>query len=157
MSLVNTSTLSLEQLQRVAAGEESADKHVLELLESLNDGDEEVRAWASDALQTIETLPTEWASGVAEKCLDGSAPVAAAACRLLTKLAESASQHQAAIANCLRTHAEISARQQAALALGSIPELSTESLEALKQASESPDPRLKRLAIVALETNPKGV
>ncbi len=155
MSIANTQALSLEKLRRLATGDESAENYVLELLGSMQDADEEVRSWASDALQTVEVLPTELAESVAELCLQPCAAVAAAACRMLPKLGDPATQYQAALVACLKQHSEITARQQAALSLSSIPELTTESLDALRQAAESQDPRLKRLATAALESSKK--
>jgi hypothetical protein len=142
--------LSLEKMQRLAAGDEAAEVYVLELLTNLQAADEEIRAGAADALQTIEHLPSEWASQVSEYCVHSKPAVAAAACRLVSKLGEIATTYQAAVVDCLTQHADVSARQQAALALGSIPQLSPESCLALEQAALSEDPRLKRLAQAAL-------
>jgi hypothetical protein len=141
--------LSLEKMQRLAAGDEAAELYVLDLLTSLQAADEEIRAGAADALQTIEHLPSEWAS-VSEYCTHTNPVVAAAACRLVSKLGEQATRFQAAVVGCLTQHPEISARQQAALWLGSLPQLSSESRMALERAALSEDPRLKRLAQAAL-------
>ena len=150
MPVVKTEVLTLEKLRRLAAGDEPAETHVMELLESMRSQDEEVRAWTSDALQTVEVLPKELARNVADMCLQPSAAVSAAACRLLVKLGDEATQYQAAIVACLTQHPEITARQQAALALSSVAGLTPETLAALREAAESPDPRLKRLASNAL-------
>jgi hypothetical protein len=142
--------LSLDKMQRLAAGDEAAEAYVLELLTCLQAGDEEIRAGAADALQTIENLPAELAEPVSACCAHTNPAVAAAACRLVSKLGKLATTFQAAVVGCLTQHAEISARQQAAVALGSISQLSPESRAALQQAALSDDPRLKRLAALAL-------
>lgn len=150
MPVVKSEALSLEKLRRLAAGDEPAEAHVLELLESMRSEDEEVRAWASDALHTLESLPKTLAHSVADMCLQPNAAVSAAACRMLLKLGDEATQYQTAIVACLTQHKEITARQQAALALSSVDGLTTESLDALRAAANSADPRLKRLATNAL-------
>jgi len=142
--------LSLEKMQRLAAGDEAAESYVLDLLSSLQAADEEIRAGAADALQSIAHLPSEWASQVSQCCGHTNPAVAAAACRLVSKLGEQATPFQAAVVECLTQHPDISARQQAALWLGSIPQLSPESRMALERAALSDDPRLKRLAQTAL-------
>ena len=147
-----TSALSLQQLQKLAIGSESVDGYVLELLASLESNEEESRAWASDALEKLQVLPRGLADSVAAKCLSPHPPVAAWACKLLAKLESDATDYQAAIVACLDGHPQLSVRQQAALALASIPNLDSASIEALRRAADSHDPRLKRLATAALAT-----
>lgn len=154
MPLVNSPhELSLEQLRRLAAGDEPADRYVLSLLQNMESADEELRAWTSDALHSVAVLPSDLAAAVAEKCRHSQAAVAAAACGLLAKLGPSAAEYQASIVFCLSQHPKISARQQAALALASIQDLSPATVAALHTASESSDPRLQRLAQAALGQN----
>jgi len=145
-----TTALSLEQLQRLASGSESVSEHVIDLLGAMQSSDEESRAWASDALETLEVLPLASADQVAERCSSPHAAVAAWACILLTKLGSDATKYQSAIVACLNDHPVISTRQQAALALASVPDLGSAALDALRQAADSDDPRLKRLAASAL-------
>ncbi len=154
MPVVKTEALSLEKLRSIAAGDDRAETHVLELLESMHSDDEEVRAWASDALHAVEVLPRELARSVADMCLHRSAAVSAAACRMLLKLGDEATQYQSAIAACLNQHQEITARQQAALALSALTGLTAETLAALRAAADSSDPRLKRLATQAIGQQP---
>lgn len=146
----STSALTLEQLQRLASGSEPVTEHVIDLLGAMQSSEEESRAWASDALQTLEVLPCELADQVAERCGSPNAAVAAWACKLLTKLGSDATNYQSAIVACLNDHPVLSTRQQAALALASVPALGSAAIDALRRAAESDDPRLKRLASSAL-------
>lgn len=150
MSLLKANSLSLNCLQQLAAADGSAEKLVVELLTTLQDSDQEIRAWACDALQTIEVPPSESAACLAEFCKDSHVAVVAWACKLLARLGAGATEYQFAIADVLDTHPEISARQQAALSLSAIPGLNPESLAALERAAASDDPRLKRIATVGL-------
>lgn len=144
------SGLSLEQLQRLASGDEPLEGQMLNLLVTMGDSEEETRAWASDVLQTVEVLPRELADSIAAKCLDPQPAVAAWACTLLSKLESDAHKYQAHIVACLNTHPSVSTRQQAALALGSVGGLEPATVESLRRAAQSDDPRLKRLASNAL-------
>ncbi len=146
----NATALTLEQLQKLASGSEPVTEHVIELLGAMQYSDEESRAWASDALQTLEVLPAALADQVAEECLSPHAAVAACACKLLTKLGGGATNYQSAIVACLNDHPVLSTRQQAALALASVPALGSAAIDALRRAADSDDPRLKRLASSAL-------
>ncbi|MEO8269851.1 MAG: hypothetical protein ABI557_09025 [Aureliella sp.] len=145
-----TTPLTQEQLQRLASGSEPVAEHVIDLFSVLQEGDEESRAWASDALQTLEVLPLALAEQVAEKCHSPQAAVAAWGCKLLTKLGNASTAYQSAIVSCLNDHPVLSTRQQAALSLASIPALDSAAKDALRRAAESDDPRLKRLATSAL-------
>lgn len=145
--------LSLEQLQQLASGDEPPAGQILNLLVTMGDSEEETRAWASDVLQTVEVLPRDLADSIAAKCLDPHPAVAAWACTLLGKLESDAHKYQAHIVACLNTHPSVSTRQQAALALGSIARLEPTTLESLRRAAQSGDPRLKRLAANALATH----
>lgn len=147
-----TTALTLEQLQRLASGSEPAAEHVIDLLGAMQSSDEESRAWASDALETVEVLPPALADQVAQRCGSSHAAVAAWACILLTKLESDASKYQSAIVACLNEHPLLSTRQQAALALASVPNLGSAAIDALRRAADSDDPRLKRLACSALES-----
>lgn len=143
-------SLTLVQMGRMAAGDESAAEHAWQLLAVMQSEDEELRAAAADALQTIDHLATELAEPIAGQCSHPSPAVAAAACRLLTKLGDAACDYQSAVVGCLSGHPDPSARQQAAWALGQMGLLSEHSQSALRQAASSTDPRLKRLALSAL-------
>ncbi len=145
------SALSLPQLQDMVAGKEPVAEHALDLLQTLQDSAEETRAWASDALQTLELLPAALAPTVATYCLNEHPPVASWACKLLATMGSGAADFQAAIVGCLNDHPSVSAKQQAALTLADIPGLSNAAIDALKNASTSSDPRLQRLATNALK------
>ncbi len=153
MMSLNANGLAIEKLRTLAHGDQPAGRYILELFATLQDDDEELRAWASDALQTIQTTPHEMAATIAEQCANANAGIAAWACKLLTKTGSRASEFQAAIAACLRNHSELHARQQAAQALSEISGLSPASITALEEATQSNDPRLKRLATQALQNS----
>ncbi len=149
MSIANG--LTLEQVRQIAGGAEPAGPHVVSLLSMLGSGEEEERAWASDALQTIDATPGEIAEVVAAECKNSIPAVAAWACKLVAKLGAQATSYQSCIIECLNGHAELSVRQQAAWALAQIPELNSAAIAALERAATSADPRLKRLAMSALQ------
>lgn len=149
MTTTRADRFSVEELRRIASTPGEAGKFVIALLATLEDDDEEVRAWASDALQSIDSPPREHALMIAESCGNKQSAVAAWACKLIAKLHD-VGEHQAAIARALNQHPSISTRQEAAAALGRIGNLNAASLESLRKASTSTDPRLKRLAEEAL-------
>ncbi len=97
-------------------------------------------------LSAVESPSPHWAPQLAELTRHVNAPVAGWACKLLGRMAESATSYQASLATALKQHPEKSVRQLAALALKTVPQLNTETLTAVKQAASDPDPRLSRLA-----------
>ncbi|MCA9133697.1 MAG: HEAT repeat domain-containing protein [Planctomycetales bacterium] len=151
MASLRKEGLSLETLQLLATGQEPADAYVCELLATLESEDEEVRAWASDALQTVEQPAPQLADTLAGLCSSGQTPpVASWACKLLSKLDAAAEQHQSALVDVLEKHPEITVRQQAAIALSTVSKWTSAAAEALQRAASSSDPRLQRLATAAL-------
>jgi HEAT repeats len=140
----------LEQLKMLVNEPALASNQVLPVLMSLRSSEEETRAWACDVLSGVEHPPEAIASQLAELTLDGCSPVAGWACKLLGRMSQQATEYQAAIVASLNNHPEISVRQLAAFALGTIPSLSAASLQALESASTSDDARLSRLARQAL-------
>lgn len=149
MSTVNE--LQLAQLKQLAHGDADARLHVLSLLSKLDATDEEERAWANDALQTIEATPAELAAEIAHQCQNSVPAIAAWACKLVAKLGPESTNYQNFITECLTGHTDLHARQIAALALAQVPQLSASTLVALERAATSDDPRLSRLASTALE------
>ena len=150
MSDSSTPELNVERLRRLANGDELAAPHAVSLVRNMQSEDEEHRAWTSDALRAITQLPEELADEVAALCVHDNPAVAAAACGQLIKLGAKATNYQAALVATLTSHPSLSARQQAALALASIKPLNADSLQALRTAAASSDPRLQRLATAAL-------
>lgn len=151
MSTAMGTTITLDQLKLWVNEPALASEHLLSVLMSLRSGDEETRAWASDVLSSIEQPPACLAAKLAELTLDGSAPVAGWACKLLGRMGPTATIHQASIVQSLSRHPEITVQQLAALALGTIPQLTPEAVQALREASSRSDPRLSRLAKQSLQ------
>lgn len=147
-------TLTLEEVRALASNPPQAELSVVQLLETLASlPDEELSAWTSDALQSIESLSDEQAELVAGFCMHAAAPVAGWSCKLLSKATDDPAEYQDLISDVLSRHAETSVKQQAAAALGRVADLTKKSMQVLKQAAESDDPRLSRLASVAIDRN----
>jgi HEAT repeats len=150
MSTVVGNSLPLERLKALAAHPGQARQQTIAILLTMLSDDEEVRAWASDALGEIEEVPVETATQLAELTRHVNPPLAGWACKLIGKLPEP-SNHQSALAIALTQHPSISVRQLAALTLGSVHDLSQDTKAALQIAAANSDPRLSRLAKEALE------
>lgn len=156
MSTVEGNSLSIARLKELARSPEASQQHVIAVVLTLQDEDEEVRAWACDALEEVN--PTqESAAQLAELARHVNPTIAGWSCKLLGRLAEAATPYQAAIANTLSAHASSGARQMAALALQTIPDLSKETLNALRAAAQANDARLSRLAQQAIEAQGKSL
>lgn len=151
MSTVTGNSVPLTRLQELAADPVAANEHLVAVVLTLLDADEEVRAWASDVLAGIEEPNTAYAPQLAELTRHVNAPVAGWACKLLGRMADTATPYQDALRRTLTTHAEISVRQLAALALQTVPNLNQETCNALREAASSDDSRLSRLAKEALQ------
>ncbi len=152
MSTVVGNCVPLERLKELVADPIEANKQLIAVLLTMLDENEEVRAWASDVLSAVEEPSSTWAPQLAELTRHVNAPVAGWACKLLGRLGAQATGYQTWLTQALSKHPEKSVRQLAALALKSIPDLSTETIAALKAAASDTDPRLSRLATDALSS-----
>ena len=152
MSTVVGNCVPLERLRELVDDPAAANKQLIAVLLTMLDEDQEVRAWASDVLTAVEEPASDWAPQLAELTRHVNAPVAGWSCKLLGRLGEQATRYQSSLTQALTQHAEISVRQLAALALKSVPNLSNETIVALKAAASDADPRLSRLASEALST-----
>lgn len=150
MSTVVGNALSLERLKELASDPEAANQQLIAVLLTMLDENEEVRAWASDTLSSVDQPASDVGPQLAELTRHVNAPVAGWACKLLGKLGESATRFQSSLAAALTQHGEKSVRQLAALALKSVPNLKPETISALQSAASDADPRLSRLAADAL-------
>ena len=150
MSTVVGNCVPLERLKELVADQVEANKQLIAVLLTMLDENEEVRAWASDVLTSVEEPSVEWAPQIAELTRHVNAPVAGWACKLLGRLGNDATRYQSSLANAVRQHPEKSVRQLAALALKSVPTLTQDTVLALKAAASDADPRLSRLATDAL-------
>jgi HEAT repeat protein len=152
MTSLPNPNFSIDRLRHMAAGDEVVGPHIVDLIALLGQSDEEVRAWVSDVLQTVEQAPPEIAQALVGFCESKHPPVAAWACKLIATLGPAATPLQHAIVKVLDQHAELTVRQQAAQSLSQVPGLSEATIAALKRAAESSDPRLRRLATQTLES-----
>jgi hypothetical protein len=143
--------LTIAQLRELTNDRTAAAHKLAEVMLCLESEEEEIRAWASDVLENIGAPPASYAEHFASLCQHDCAAVAGWACKLLSKLGAPAVSYQSVIVRSLRTHASLGVRQLAAAALGQLPELEPDSLQALKEAAADQDPRLKRLAEQSLE------
>ncbi len=150
MSTVTGNCIPLARLRELVADPAAADQQLIAVVLTMLDDDEEVRAWASDVLTTVEQPAPDLAPQLVELTRHVNAPVAGWACKLLGRLGSHATQYQQALAMALSTHADTSVKQLAALALQNVPELNQATLDALRMASSSSDARLSRLAKQAL-------
>ncbi len=150
MSVETGSNFSVEQLRKLASSPKQASEQVLPLLATLESDDEELRAWACDALQVIESLPVELAPQLAALCRHPQAPVALWSSKLMVRLGKAAAEYQSALAHSLANHPDLYVRQEAAAALGKIDGLHDDTKDMLRAAAASDDPRLSRLASEAL-------
>jgi HEAT repeat protein len=152
MSTVVGNCVPLKRLKELVTDQSEANKQLIAVLLTMLDEDEEVRAWASDVLSNVEAPSSEWGPQLAELTRHVSPPVAGWACKLLGRLGDEATRYQSSLAQALSKHAEKSVQQLAALALKSVPNLSKDTIAALKAAASDADPRLSRLATDALST-----
>ena len=150
MSTVVGNCVPLERLKELVADQIEANKQLIAVLLTMLDENEEVRAWASDVLTSVEEPSIEWAPQLAELTRHVNAPLAGWACKLLGRLGKEATRYQSSLAQAVSQHPEKSVRQLAALALKSVPNLNHDTVVALKAAASDADPRLSRLATDAL-------
>ena len=151
MSTVMGNSIPLNRLQELVNDPVAANQHLVAIVLTMLDENEEVRAWASDVLSTVEDPTVDAANQLAELTRHVNAPVAGWACKLLGKMGSAGTKHQNMICVALKTHPEIAVRELAALALKTIPNLNQETLDTLQVAATSTDSRLSRLAREAIQ------
>lgn len=151
MAAEHRSHLTVDQMRQLAAGDVSAAAFLPALISTLAEGDEEHRAWASDALATLEQIPAKFADELGDLTRSDKPVVASWACKLLVLTGPAGVERQGAICRVLQEYPEVTVRQQAAMSLGRLPELYAESRAALQWATTQDDPRLVRLAQAALQ------
>ncbi len=113
---------------------------------------EEIRMWAAEALEAAVMPSPAEAPELSELLLrteDGE--VAYWAATLLGRLGHHAACGVMALEKCLSCSMFLPARERAAWALSQIGVAATPAMPALRQAANQGTPRLKRLAIQALE------
>lgn len=148
----SVSILTLDDIREIVSNPALTGTQVESLLETLaaTDGqhaeDEELRAWASDALQGVALDDLTVADRVAEYCSHSTSAAALWACKLIGRLGDASARYELQLVSALQAHPDVVVRQQAASALGKQTSLKITTIAALEEAAESSDPRLSRLA-----------
>ena len=130
------------------AGQEAAPA-VVELVRVCGD-DESVQTWAVAALEAIGTPPAETMSSLTDLASDKDPTVAYWAVTLLGRLANAAVEAETILSELLLNSPDLAVRERAAWALGKIGPQSQPALDALREAVDSGDSRLARVAQEAL-------
>ena len=140
----------IARLQELANDPEGAAALSVELLDCVADSDEEVRNWASEALENLEAPLAADAAKIAKCIASPENDVAFWALKLLGRLGEEAKSQEASLVAALKGDRAIQIQQNAAWALGKIGSLGSEARGMLEQAAKSSDSRLAHLASEAL-------
>jgi HEAT repeat protein len=122
----------------------------LVLTQACGDHDEQVQEWAVAALENLGTPPVDYAADLAGLLNHPAGLVGYWAATLLGRMGEDAASAKEALASTLSGTAEIAVRQRAAWALGKMGPAAADAAHVLRQASQSSDARLRRLAMQAL-------
>lgn len=141
----------IARLQLLANDPEAANQCVTDLLECLADSDEEVRNWASEAVENLDSPSPAYAAQISKYVTSPVDDVAFWALKLLGRMGEEALSQESIIAMALKPERAIVVRQNAAWALGKLGSLTAETQSGLQEAAASSDARLSELAKQALE------
>lgn len=133
----------LEAVERLARAGEAAQPAVIPLVQLTSDADEQIREWATAALEELGPPPQNSVSQLAG-LLHGLPSTAFWAATLLGRLPSAPQSITMELVWALEEHPEPQVRQRAAWALGKLH--AEESLAALQRAAAGDDPRLSRLA-----------
>lgn len=133
----------LEAVERLARAPEAAQPAAVLLVQMASDENEQVREWATAALEELGPPPQNCVAPLAE-LLHGLPSTAFWAATLLGRLPSAPEPITMKLVWALEEHAESQVRQRAAWALGKLR--AEESLAALQRAAASSDPRLCRIA-----------
>lgn len=146
------SRLTIDQLQQLQRNPEAISAKIMDVLNTLTDDDEEVRAWAADCLQEIEVVDPSQAIEVAELCSHSNQVVVNWACKTLAK-AVNVSDFQDQLASVLEQHADAGVQQSAAAVLGQVKELNQHARVALEKAVASKEAGVRRIASQTLKAH----
>ncbi|MFN3189779.1 MAG: HEAT repeat domain-containing protein [Aureliella sp.] len=148
-------TFQLNEIEELHNQPERIGSALVELVESLRAGDEEIASGVADVCGTLDVVNPVDSVNLISFCNEEHPVVALWACRLLVLSLGQSSEHDAvaeqAFVKALVGHRDIGVQQQAAIALGKLERKCRETVDALRVAAESEDPRLSRLAGRALE------
>ncbi|MGE0607776.1 MAG: HEAT repeat domain-containing protein [Pirellulales bacterium] len=136
-----------EKLARMAAAAQPA---AVALVKAMGDQHDEVKDWATAALEELGPPAEGDAKALAELLADSQPDVAFWAATLLGRLDAQGSAAVPALTAALQNRQDLPVRQKIAWALGQIGDIG-ESRAALEQAAKDADSRLSRLAQQALQ------
>lgn len=122
----------------------------LPLLEAAGDDDEELRQWASAALEELGPPQLADRDSLARRLSDANSDRAYWAATLLGRLESDAAPVLAQLETAARESPHLVVRQQAVWAIGRMGAAAARAEETLRAAAKSPDRRLSRLASEAL-------
>lgn len=145
-----TTSERVARLQTIANDPDTAAKLAVELIQCVTDSDEEVRNWANEALENLESPPVSELANIAKFVASSDDDAAFWALKLLGRLGEQAQSQQVCIAAALKQERAVQVRQNAAWALGKLGSLSDDSRKRLQEAAKDADARLAHLAQQAL-------
>lgn len=121
------------------------------LVLACGDEDDEVRQWATAALEQIGPPLLSDLEQLAALTVAKSSDVAYWAATLLGRLKAQAAPAAETLAHAVTDSPHLPVRQRAAWALGEIGPAAAPALLSLRKAANDPDPRLARLAQQAIE------
>jgi HEAT repeat protein len=147
----NDAALRAQAAEELCRLGESAAPAMTALAAACGDSSEEVRQWASAALEEMGAPDKAQIADLALLLQQEHADVAYWAATLLGRAGSAAAAVVGTLSATLRGHAAPAVRQRTAWALGKIGPGAAPALDALNAAAASDDPRLARLAKQALE------
>jgi HEAT repeat protein len=122
----------------------------ISLLDALVDEDEQVREWATAALEGMSSPDIEDIAGLAQRLTDSVGDGSYWAATLLGRLGPEAAQAVVPLTDALKNQASLTARERAAWALGKIGPAAKSALPDLQTAAKSSVGRLSNLAQSAI-------
>lgn len=124
----------------------------VELVMACDDPDEQVQEYVVAALEELGPPLPDHLQRLAELLDSTNSLVCYWALTLLGRSEGEAKPYQDSIANVLTNGSSLAVQERAAWALGKMQADSSAATQALRNATESPEPRLSRLATSSLET-----
>lgn len=128
------------------------------LVRAVANNEETVREWVVSALESLEAPHEDDTPALTKLVGSDDGEVAYWAITLLGRLEDNAASAVLALIEALKQDPHPHNRQRAAWALGKIGPKAKNALPALKEAAHGHDPRLARIALLAMEqiTEPGG-
>jgi HEAT repeat protein len=141
----------LEAVQTLARLGQGARPAAVPLVRACGDAEEQVRQWAASALEELGPPSRGDREALAALLDDAVADVGYWSATLLGRLGPQAAAAVKPLTLALQRSSHPTVRQRTAWALGQIGRSAESSLDALRQATASDDPRLARLARQAID------